>query len=221
MKTIVALLTLLCVAITTTAQTFTERLQKTVAGKGTITVVHSAAIDKLVNGNQPDIKPAKPLQTTQENKTADSTKKQQADTTKKQQADSTKKQQADTTKKTTTQTETKPQQESPKSDDDFEIPTVDMRKKVMGRSYKVNGYRVQAFAGGNTRTDRQKAQNIGDAIKLKFPEQPIYVHFYSPRWICRVGNFRTYEEAHAMLLEVKKMGYTQASIVKGKITVQY
>ena len=213
MKTIVALLTLLCVAITTTAQTFTERLQKTVAGKGTITVVHSAAIDKLVNGNQPDIKPAKPLQTTQENKTADSTKKQQAD--------STKKQQADTTKKTTTQTETKPQQETPKSDDDFEIPTVDMRKKVMGRSYKVNGYRVQAFAGGNTRTDRQKAQNIGDAIKLKFPEQPIYVHFYSPRWICRVGNFRTYEEAHAMLLEVKKMGYTQASIVKGKITVQY
>ena len=221
MKTIVALLTLLCVAITTTAQTFTERLQKTVAGKGTITVVHSAAIDKLVNGNQPDIKPAKPLQTTQENKTADSTKKQQADSTKKQQADTTKKQQADTTKKTTTQTETKPQQESPKSDDDFEIPTVDMRKKVMGRSYKVNGYRVQAFAGGNTRTDRQKAQNIGDAIKLKFPEQPIYVHFYSPRWICRVGNFRTYEEAHAMLLEVKKMGYTQASIVKGKITVQY
>ena len=221
MKTIVALLTLLCVAITTTAQTFTERLQKTVAGKGTITVVHSAAIDKLLNGNQPDIKPAKPLQTTQENKTADSTKKQQADSTKKQQADSTKKQQADTTKKTTTQTETKPQQESPKSDDDFEIPTVDMRKKVMGRSYKVNGYRVQAFAGGNTRTDRQKAQNIGDAIKLKFPEQPIYVHFYSPRWICRVGNFRTYEEAHAMLLEVKKMGYTQASIVKGKITVQY
>ena len=221
MKTIVALLTLLCVAITTTAQTFTERLQKTVAGKGTITVVHSAAIDKLVNGNQPDIKPAKPLQTTQENKTADSTKKQQADSTKKQQADTTKKQQADTTKKTTTQTETKPQQETPKSDDDFEIPTVDMRKKVMGRSYKVNGYRVQAFAGGNTRTDRQKAQNIGDAIKLKFPEQPIYVHFYSPRWICRVGNFRTYEEAHAMLLEVKKMGYTQASIVKGKITVQY
>ena len=221
MKTIVALLTLLCVAITTTAQTFTERLQKTVAGKGTITVVHSAAIDKLVNGNQPDIKPAKPLQTTQENKTADSTKKQQADSTKKQQADTTKKQQADTTKKTTTQTETKPQQETPKSDDDFEIPTVDMRKKVMGRSYKVNGYRVQAFAGGNKRTDRQKAQNIGDAIKLKFPEQPIYVHFYSPRWICRVGNFRTYEEAHAMLLEVKKMGYTQASIVKGKITVQY
>ena len=91
----------------------------------------------------------------------------------------------------------------------------------MARSYKVNGYRVQAFAGGNSRTDRQKAQNIGDAIKMQFPEQPVYVHFYSPRWICRVGNYRTYEEAHAMLLELKKMGYQQATIVKGKISVQY
>ena len=97
----------------------------------------------------------------------------------------------------------------------------DMRKKVMKNSYKVMGYRVQAFAGGNTRNDRQKAEAVGNAIKRRFPEQPIYVHFYSPRWICRVGNFRTYEEAHAMLLEIREMGYKQASIVKGKISVQY
>lgn len=97
----------------------------------------------------------------------------------------------------------------------------DMSKKVMRNSYKVTGYRVQAFAGGNTRKDRQNAEAIGNAIKRKFPEQPIYVHFYSPRWICRVGNFRTYEEAHAMLTEIRAMGYKQASIVKGKISVQY
>lgn len=209
MKSIVALLALICVATTAFSQTFTERLQKSVAGKGTIKVVHSAAIDKLVNGNQPDMRPAKPQTATPAQKPAETTRKQQPQT--------------DTTKKatTTTATEQKSQQETQKTDEEFEIPTVDMRKKVMGRSYKVNGYRVQAYAGGNTRADRQKAQNIGDAIKLKFPEQPIYVHFYSPRWICRVGNFRTYEEAHAMLLEVKKMGYKQASIVKGKISVQY
>ena len=197
MKIISALLTLLCVASTSSAQTFTERLQKNVAGKGKITVVHSAAIDKLVNGNQPDVTPTKPKPATT----------------------------ADTDKKTTTHTEaTKTHTEATKTDnskDDFDIPTVDMRKKVMARSYKVNGYRVQAFAGGNSRADRQKAQNIGDAIKTRFPEQPVYVHFYSPRWICRVGNYRTYEEAHAMLLELKKMGYQQATIVKGKISVQY
>ena len=207
MKTIVALLTLICVATTAYSQTFTERLQKPVAGKGTIKVVHSAAIDKLVNGNQPDTRPAKPHTTATTQKSAETTKQQP---------------QTDTTKSATPKTtDHNAKQESQKSQEDFEIPTVDMRKKVMGRSYKVNGYRVQAFAGGNTRADRQKAQNIGDAIKMKFPEQPIYVHFYSPRWICRIGNFRTYEEAHAMLLEVKKMGYKQASIVKGKISVQY
>ena len=56
---------------------------------------------------------------------------------------------------------------------------------------------------------------------MKFPDQPIYVHFYSPRWICRVGNYRTFEEADAMLQQLRKMGYSAATIVKGKITVQY
>ena len=96
-----------------------------------------------------------------------------------------------------------------------------MHKKVMRRSYKVNGYRVQVFAGGNSRNDKIKAQNAGNAVKQAFPSQPVYVHFYSPRWICRVGNFRTYEEANAILHQVKKMGYKQACIVSGKINVAY
>ena len=86
---------------------------------------------------------------------------------------------------------------------------------------KITGYRVQAYSGGNSRADRQKAENIGNAIKMRFPDLPIYVHFYSPRWICRVGNFRTYQEANAVLKEIKDMGYGQACIVKGKITVRY
>ena len=36
-----------------------------------------------------------------------------------------------------------------------------------------------------------------------------------------MGNYRTYEEAHSMLVEVKNAGYKQAAIVKGKISVQY
>ena len=91
----------------------------------------------------------------------------------------------------------------------------------MKNSYKTMGFRVQAYAGGNSRSDRQKAEQIGENIKANIPGEPVYVHFYSPRWICRVGNYRTYEEAHQMLLAIRKLGYTQASIVKGKITVQY
>ena len=89
----------------------------------------------------------------------------------------------------------------------------------MKGGYKINGYRVQAFAGGNSRKDRQQAEQVGNQIKSNFPEVPVYVHFYSPRWICRVGNYRTYEEAHQMLLSLRKMGYSEAVVVKGKITV--
>lgn len=105
------------------------------------------------------------------------------------------------------------------AEEEFNIPTVDMRKKVMRGARNVIGYRVQAFAGGNTRADKQKAQQTGNAIKMRFPDQPIYVHFYSPRWICRVGNYKSIGEARRMLNAVKAMGYKSAIIVKGKITV--
>ena len=91
----------------------------------------------------------------------------------------------------------------------------------MVNSYKVNGYRVQVFAGGNSRVDRQKAENIGNKLKMEFPTEPIYVHFYSPRWICRMGNYRSYEEANKMLKQIQRMGYKQACLVQGKITIQY
>lgn len=102
---------------------------------------------------------------------------------------------------------------------ELHIPTVDMRKKVMRGARKVTGYRVQAFAGGNTRADKTKAQQAGNDIKMRFPDQPIYVHFYSPRWICRVGNYRSLNEARHMLNAIKGMGYKAAVIVKGQITV--
>ena len=88
------------------------------------------------------------------------------------------------------------------------------------RSYKVDGFRVQAFAGGNQRKDRQKAEQIGNTIKAHYPQTSVYVHFYSPRWVCRVGNYRTYEEADEMLRNIRDLGITGASIIKGKITVQ-
>ena len=181
------------------AQTFLDRLKKPAKDKAVVTVTQDAAIDKLVNG---DITA----------KTTVVNKKEHAASTKKESAHSasTKKESAHSASTTTTPHASSSTIEEP-----------DMSNKVMKNSYKVTGYRVQAFAGGNKRNDRQAAENVGNAIKRRFPEQPIYVHFYSPRWICRVGNFRTYEEAHAMLVEIREMGYKQASIVRGKISVQY
>lgn len=193
---VIAILTTVCLG-GAQAQTFLDRLKKPAKDKAVVTVTQDAAIDKLVNG---DITA----------KTTVVNKKEPATTTKEEPAATAKKEPAHSASATTT---------PPASSSTIDEP--DMSKKVMKNSYKVTGYRVQAFTGGNTRNDRQAAENVGNAIKRRFPEQPIYVHFYSPRWICRVGNFRTYEEAHAMLMEIRDMGYKQASIVKGKISVQY
>ena len=130
-----------------------------------------------------------------------------------------------TTPTPTTTTPAKPQQTVKLSVDDLtdtSLPydSIDHNRKIM-KGQKVNGFRVQIFAGGNGRVDRQKAERIGDDIKTLFPNKPVYVHFYAPRWICRMGNYRTYEEAHDILTRVKSLGYPSAVIVKGKITVYY
>ena len=180
------------------AQSFLDRLKKPSKDKAVVTVTQDETIDKLVNGER----------------TANPQAKKAQGETKPGNTGNNNTSKPNTAKPSTGNSNDATPPASPTTEPD-------MRKKVMKNSYKVMGYRVQAFAGGNTRNDRQKAEAVGNAIKRRFPEQPIYVHFYSPRWICRVGNFRTYEEAHAMLLEIREMGYKQASIVKGKISVQY
>jgi hypothetical protein len=194
------ILVIMCIGcVAANAQsTFTQRLQQSKSGEGKVTVSHEQTIDDLVNGTA-----------------------KQADTQAPQKPDD---------KPVAEKTDSEKARErlakilEGEQDDDNVNPdsiVVDTRKKVMRGGIKVNGYRVQAFAGGNQRKDRQRAEQVGNTIKQNFPTEPIYVHFYSPRWICRVGNYRTYEEAHQMLMNIRKLGITGASIVKGKITVQY
>ena len=97
---------------------------------------------------------------------------------------------------------------------------LDTRKKVMSNSYKTQGYRIQVFSGGSTRSDKQKADTTGAVMKTNFPNEPIYVHFYSPSWKCRMGNYKTQEEARAILAQVKKLGYKDACIIKGTVTLR-
>ena len=195
--------------ISSSAQTFLGKLQQQKNGEGKVTVTQSKAIDDLVNGTVTTS--AVPV-----GKTA--TVAAPTTTTSN-----------DTVPLTTTATP-KPIEAKPVTgevrhviDENGEtVPApIDMSKKVPRHGYKINGFRVQAFAGGNSRADKQKAEQAGRNIKMKYPELPIYVHFYSPQWKCRVGNFKTYEEAARVLRNVKAMGYKQACIVKGKITVQY
>lgn len=201
-----------CLLAANAQTTFTQRLQKSNTGEGKVTVTQSKEIDDLVNGPQDVVTPAKQTQSNQTIPNTQSTPNNQS-----------------TPKTPTTQNpqqSLQPQQTQrpqvttqPEATPDTTY-TDEPRKKVL-KGYKINGYRVQVFAGGNSRDARLKAERTGREINSLFPGEPVYVHFYSPRWICRMGNYRTYEEAHQILNAVKKLGYKSAIIVKGKITVPY
>lgn len=92
-------------------------------------------------------------------------------------------------------------------------------KKVMSNGRRVMGYRVQVYSGKNTRADHEKAIEAGRKIKSQMPGQPVYVHFYSPRWVCRIGNFGKEDEAINMVKKVKNMGFRNACVVKTVVTV--
>jgi hypothetical protein len=178
---------------------FTQRLQKSNNGEGKVTVTQDKAIDDLVNGaseRKSQATPQKQTERKESNNTTTATNQKEQDK--------------------------KPEAKTVESQPNVVVvpDTIDARKKVM-KGYKVSGYRVQVFAGGNSRSDRIKAEKTGSEIKSFFPGVPVYVHFYSPRWICRMGNYRTYEEALEVLTRVKNLGYQSAIIVKGKITVSY
>lgn len=180
------------------AQSYIWHLQKQEAGKGTVTVIESSEITTLVNGNT-----AQPAASA-------SKEKKQAVAEKKEE------------KPTATATKphaTKPAENKSNSGEEETTTTVDTSRKVRLGGSKVTGYRVQVFSGGNSRVDRTKAESIGNALKSQMPEYPVYTHFYSPRWVCRIGNFKTYEEASECLRRAKALGYAQSCIVKGQITV--
>ncbi len=236
---------IVCITAIAHAQTYTQHLQQKAAGKGSVVVTQSEEIDKLVNTanvnprqQEPAHKPAaaeKPTSAAVKTTPTAASKSQNLENVAhsnpthnnaahhgtEPRHEATQHHESTLHHESTQRHESTQHHNTATETAEAEAPAVDMSKKVMRRSYKTNGYRVQVFAGGNSRNDKIKAQQAGNAVKAAFPSQPIYVHFYSPRWICRMGNYRTYEEANAILQQVKKLGYKQACIVRGKISVAY
>lgn len=93
------------------------------------------------------------------------------------------------------------------------------RKPIGHIRTKGKGFRIQVYSGGNTRKARQEAERVGQKIKVAMPDQPVYVHFYTPRWGCRIGNFTNYKDAQKVLAKVRKLGYKNAVILRGIVAV--
>jgi len=233
---------MLCFAANAAGQTFTDQLEKPNSKGATVSVTQSRDIEILVNNvktiKKNETKANAPATTTTATATTlkpGETKKEakpEAKTEAKSEAPETKAE-AKAEPKPETKPETKPEQKAEaktekstlkdkSTEEETETTsTSTSHKKMMKGGRKITGYRVQAFAGGNKRADREAAERAGKKIKSMYPEEAIYVHFYSPRWICRVGNYRTQTEARQMLRKVKQLGFSQACIVKVKISVAY
>lgn len=124
----------------------------------------------------------------------------------------------DTPASGTDSTGTKNGAQASQNEDDETVSPVSKSTRKM----KANGYRIQVYAGGNSRNARQEAQRMASKVKSYFSDMATYTHFQSPRWICRVGDFRTYEEASQALHEMRATKqFDEALIVKSLIQIPY
>ena len=90
------------------------------------------------------------------------------------------------------------------------------------RVIKSNGYRVQLYAGNNTRQAKSEAHEMGELVRKLFPQLTIYTTFNPPRWLCRVGDFRSIEEADAMMRQLRATGeFKEVAIVKDYINISF
>lgn len=213
MKKIIAAMTLACFGtLTLSAQTNNDPPQ------GNVRVTQSDDISNIVNGpkkQEPVTTPETPVTHTE---SPISTEGQESSVEHHESGESSEHKEQPKERRTTEKEKEKKIKEIEYKENQGD--PVDMTKKVMRGGRKMIGYRVQIFSGGNTREDRQKAEQIGHELKKRLPSQPVYVHFISPRWTVRVGNFRKQEHATSLLKTMKKFGYRQACIVKGTVTIK-
>lgn len=80
------------------------------------------------------------------------------------------------------------------------------------------GYRIQIYAGGNTREAKEEALKSAAFIKENYPEIPVYTEFVAPRWVCRVGDYKTIEEAdQAMRMLKKSRNFKEIAILPNQL----
>lgn len=85
---------------------------------------------------------------------------------------------------------------------------------------KESGFRIQVYAGGNSREGKNAAHDMEGLVKSHFPELSVYIMFNSPRWLCQVGDYRTVEEAYAVMRKMKQLGvFNEATIVRSQIII--
>jgi hypothetical protein len=67
-----------------------------------------------------------------------------------------------------------------------------------------SGFRIRVFSGNEQTASKRRAYAISQEIQQKYPDLDLYIYFKTPNWRLTAGNFRTREEAYAMMVVLKK-----------------
>ncbi len=86
---------------------------------------------------------------------------------------------------------------------------------------RVSGFRIQIYQGTGSE-GQANAKKMQARARQAFPGFSAYVSLNGPRWVCRIGDFQTNEEAQAFLRRVRSSGISKTvSIVRSPIFVIY
>lgn len=197
-KLTLILLAVFAITLSAMAQTpFTQHVRTQRAGEGKVRIIQDSIIEKVVN--QPMTgKTAKP------GKTTGKTDK--------------------TTTKPKDHTATHPDNAAAKHDNtEHENADDNETNKHVGspKTTTMTAYRIQIFSGSNSHQDKQKAYDLAAKCKEKFPELSVYTKFVSPRWVCRVGDFKNLADAQNYASKIRAAHFTrEVRIVKTTIRVK-
>ena len=93
---------------------------------------------------------------------------------------------------------------------------------VDGKQPQVEGYRVMVYSGNNSRQARDEANRMAQFMRDNFPGAEVYVVFESPIRTCLYGDYRTREEAEAVMYKLKgTKKFKEISVKKCLINLPY
>ena len=93
---------------------------------------------------------------------------------------------------------------------------------VKGEKRQVEGYRVLVYSGNNSRAARDEANKMAQFMRENFPGAEVYVEFDPPIRSCQYGDYRTREEAEAVMYKLKATKkFKEISVKKGIINLPF
>ena len=93
---------------------------------------------------------------------------------------------------------------------------------VDGRTPQIEGYRVMVYSGNNSRQARDEANAMAEYMRRNYPGAEVYVVFDPPVRACLYGDYRTREEAEAVMYRLRATRkFKEISVRRSLINLPY